>query len=43
MLDALLAGRNFPEMCESLIAHVGEEEAAQRAASAHGNTKATAL
>ena len=33
ILDALIAGRPFPEMCERLIAHVGEEEAAQRAAS----------
>jgi hypothetical protein len=38
MLDALLAGRPFPEMCESLIAAlrdegVGEEQAAARAAS----------
>jgi hypothetical protein len=33
MLDALQAGLPFPEMCESLIAHVGEEAAAQRAAS----------
>jgi hypothetical protein len=32
LLDALIAGRPFPEMCESLIAHVGEEEAPGRAA-----------
>jgi hypothetical protein len=33
MLDALVAGRPFPDMCESLIEHVGEEQAAARAAS----------
>ncbi len=33
MLDALIAGRPFPEMCESLLSHVGEEQAAARAAS----------
>ena len=28
MLEALMAGRPFPELCEILVAHVGEEQAA---------------
>jgi hypothetical protein len=33
MLEALMDGRPFPELCEILVAHVGEEQAAARAAS----------
>jgi hypothetical protein len=32
MLAALLEGRSFPDLCESLIVHVGEDQAATRAA-----------
>jgi Putative DNA-binding domain len=32
MLDALADGRSFPELCETLLAHVGEQEAPARAA-----------
>jgi hypothetical protein len=32
MLAALLEGRPFPDLCESLIVHVGEDQAATRAA-----------
>lgn len=32
MLAALLEGRSFPDLCESLIAHTGEDQAAARAA-----------
>jgi hypothetical protein len=32
MLDVLIAGRPFPEMCEALLPHVGEDQAAARAA-----------
>jgi len=32
MLDALVAGRPFPEICEALVPHVGEDQAANRAA-----------
>jgi hypothetical protein len=32
MLKALIEGRPFPELCECLVAHVGEEQAAARAA-----------
>jgi hypothetical protein len=32
MLGALTEGRPFPELCESLVAHVGEESAPARAA-----------
>lgn len=32
MLGALVEGRSFPELCESLVAYVGEEQAAARAA-----------
>lgn len=31
-LDAAIEGRPFPEICEALVAHVGEEQAAARAA-----------
>jgi hypothetical protein len=33
MLEAMVAGRPFPEMCAALVPHVGEDEAATRAAS----------
>jgi hypothetical protein len=32
MLDALAAGRPFPELCETVVTHVGEDQAAARAA-----------
>jgi hypothetical protein len=32
MLDALAEGRPFPEMCEAIVTHVGEDQAAARAA-----------
>ncbi len=32
-LDALIAGKTFPDICEALVSHVGEEQAAARAAS----------
>jgi hypothetical protein len=32
MLDALVDGRPFPELCEALVIHVGEDQAAARAA-----------
>ncbi|HZP99830.1 MAG TPA: DNA-binding domain-containing protein [Reyranella sp.] len=32
LLDALRAGRTFPEMCETLVPQAGEEQAAARAA-----------
>jgi hypothetical protein len=32
MLDALLDGRPFPELCEAVMTHVGEDQAAARAA-----------
>lgn len=33
MLQALIQGQPFPELCECLVGHVGEEQAAARAAS----------
>ena len=33
MLDALIEGRPFPELCETIATHVGEDQAAARAAS----------
>lgn len=33
MIDAMIAGRTFPELCETLVPHVGEAEAPARAAS----------
>jgi hypothetical protein len=32
MLAALLDGRPFPELCEAIVTHVGENQAAARAA-----------
>jgi hypothetical protein len=32
MLDALVDGRPFPELCEAIATHVGEDQAAARAA-----------
>jgi len=32
MLDTLAEGRPFPEMCEAIVTHVGEDQAAARAA-----------
>jgi putative DNA-binding protein len=32
MLDALVDGRPFPELCEAIVTHVGEDQAAARAA-----------
>jgi hypothetical protein len=32
MLDALADGRPFPELCEAVVGHVGEDQAAARAA-----------
>ena len=32
MLDALADGRPFPELCEAVVTHVGEDQAAARAA-----------
>jgi hypothetical protein len=32
MLDALIEGRPFPELCEAIVTHVGEDQAAARAA-----------
>jgi hypothetical protein len=32
MLDALVDGRPFPELCEAVVTHVGEDQAAARAA-----------
>jgi hypothetical protein len=32
MLDALVEGRPFPELCEAIVTHVGEDQAAARAA-----------
>lgn len=33
MLQALIQGQSFPELCECLVGHVGEEQATARAAS----------
>ncbi len=33
MIEAMVAGRTFPEMCEALLPHVGASQAATRAAS----------
>jgi hypothetical protein len=33
MLDAMIEGRSFPELCEKIVTHVGEDQAAARAAS----------
>jgi hypothetical protein len=32
MLDAMVQGRPFPALCEALLAHVEEDQAAARAA-----------
>ncbi|MBL6650935.1 MAG: putative DNA-binding domain-containing protein [Reyranella sp.] len=32
MIEAMVAGRTFPELCEALVSHVGETEAPARAA-----------
>ncbi len=32
MLDAMVEGRPFPELCEAIATHVGEDQAAARAA-----------
>lgn len=32
MIEAMVAGRTFPEMCEALLPHIGEAEAPARAA-----------
>src|SRR5262249_3271601 len=32
LLDALVDGRPFPELCEAIVTHVGEDQAAARAA-----------